>query len=812
MVYYAHFDRENNIQQLLSEHLRDVAFYGENTLPPTVSFPGLYPLDIGKLCRIENLFHDLGKYTRYFQDYLVNGVNSQFKSHAHISGCFARQLTLQELNHISNRHIRQAWAFLIYLCVRLHHGNLTLKQLFHDGMWSILEVQQAEIKKNWQLILSDLGMQDDQSVVDLPEKIDLQYWRTDQQHFIYMPKHLAGGRLRRDYWFFALQFFFSKLIDADKLDSSGIVRKMDLEIKTVWPRRVQNYIREKHANDSLGEQIKEQRVNVRSQMLSALRQLTDEEFRLERIFTITAPTGIGKTLASLECALYLQERARKVEGYTPRIIVAIPFINIIEQTKKDYQGVFGEDARVLVHHRLADLSQKSRSDETDDWPLEQKLLLAESWESDVVLTTFVQLFHSIITNKNRLLKKYHKLAGAIVILDEIQAVPEKYMPLIGALLRKFSEYYGTRFILMTATQPKVIELGDRLLQQPQEKPMELLKDHEQYFLGLRRTKLVPILSNKMKTEDFLDFFFNTWRHPSSALIVVNTIRRSIDVYNQLNQAKKDGKLPSSTKIYYLSTNIIPRQRRKVIEEVETILNSPDRRDGIILVSTQTIEAGVDLDFDEGYRDLAPIESIIQTAGRINRRGEKGQFFPLYVVQFESDSNYVYDFHHLVRTRDLLKQFPEIVEPHYYTLTKEYYDRLAEVMSFDDSKKIWHEGIIGLDYDVLSEFQLIDSSDVADVFVELDEEATKLADEYKQLMTSENIMRYEKRARLRQIMATMNDYMIQIRISRLRRNRPIKFSVRNDVEDQLFWIPRQQINEFYDINVGFKDEFNEAYLY
>lgn len=812
MVYYAHFDRKNNIRQELSEHLHSVVRYGEHTLPPTVIFPGLQPSDIKELCRIETLLHDIGKYTSYFQDYLVHGKFSEFKSHAHISGCFARLLTLHQMTHISDPHLRQAWAFLIYLCVRFHHGNLTLKHLFQDNMWNVLEKQHTDLKMNWNQILSDLGLQNEPGFADLAERLDLRVWKSDLQNFIYMPRHLAGGRLRKDYWFFALQFFFSILIDADKLDSGGITERADLEIKTVSTERVQNHIQRKHANDGLNGWITEQRQKAKMQMLSVLRQMTDEQLRQERIFTITAPTGIGKTLASLECALYLQERIRNIEGYTPRIIVAIPFINIIEQTRKDYEQVFEGQARVLVHHRLADLSwTRDKMEESDEWPLEQRLLLTESWESDVVLTTFVQFFHSIFTNQNRLLKKYHKLAGSIVILDEVQAIPEKYMPLIGAVLRKFASYYGTRFILMTATQPKVLELGDRLLQQPFVKPVELLPDHEQYFSGLRRTKLVPLLDRRLRTEDLIKLFLETWQPSQSALIVVNTIRRSIEIYNQLIQAKKEGLLPVSTKIYYLSTNIVPRQRRKVIDEVERQLQSPERN-VVILVSTQTIEAGVDLDFDMGFRDLAPLESIIQTAGRINRRGKKGDYCPLFVCQLESDSQYVYDLHHLHRTSEILKKSSEIYESEFSKLMKEYYERLGEELSFDTSRKLWQEGIIGLDYDVLSTFQLIETSDVADVFVELDDEATRLADEYKRLMADEEIMKYPKRSRLRQVIAAMSDYIIQVRINRLKTNKPLEFSVRNDVEDRMFWIPPGQIDEYYDLNIGFKDEYKDAYLY
>ena len=135
------------------------------------------------------------------------------------------------------------------------------------------------------------------------------------------------------------------------------------------------------------------------------------------------------------------------------------------------------------------------------------MLEVESWEGDVILTTFVQLFQSIFTGNNRLLKKVNKLAGSIIIIDEAQAVPEGYMPLIGAALQKIAEHYGTRFILMTATQPKLLEFGTLLNPDGKKiKPVTLLPGFEQYFLELKRTKLIPLLDRKLNNEQFIELF------------------------------------------------------------------------------------------------------------------------------------------------------------------------------------------------------------------------------------------------------------------------------------------------------------------
>ncbi|WMJ15906.1 CRISPR-associated helicase Cas3' [Geobacillus proteiniphilus] len=539
-------------------------------------------------------------------------------------------------------------------------------------------------------------------------------------------------------------------------------------------------------------------------MMSVLKGLEDEQIRKEKFFTITAPTGIGKTLASLECALYLQQRIAELEGYVPRIITAIPFINIIEQSRRDYEAVFGKNAQVLAHHRLADLSFST--EEGEELPLDQRLLLTEAWEADVVLTTFVQLCHSIFTNRNSPLRKFHKLAGSIVILDEVQTLPEKYMPLIGAVLRKMAEYYGTRFILMTATQPKLLELGDRLLGQSFCKPIELLPSHREYFASFTRTQLISRIERKRNAEDFFSLFLDTRQPHQSALVVMNTIRRSKEIYQLLKKAQSEGVL-RNVEIFYLSTNIVPWQRSQVIEAVRERL-ADSKGNPVILVSTQAIEAGVDLDFDIGYRDLAPLESIIQTAGRVNRHGKKGELCPVYVMRLEEDAQYIYGSHHLNWTKKLLEMYQEVPEPLFPRLLFDYYQNLAKHLPMDISRDLWNEAICRLNLEKLNEFQLIETDGVADVFIELTEEATELADEYERVMMATNMSFYEKRAVLRRITTTMSQYMVQVRVNRLVDSQLAEFAARGGVKANFLWVSPDQVDAFYDVQTGFK----EAYLY
>ncbi|GAB6273790.1 MAG: CRISPR-associated helicase/endonuclease Cas3 [Peptococcaceae bacterium] len=849
MEYYAHFDKEKGTKQFLCEHLRVTADIASRNIPPVVRFGEIQNITIKNMSRYINLFHDLGKYTEYYQKYLIEGVKSVEKNHAHISACFFYKFMLQkltEIQEIENIHQKYAVTFIGYLCIRLHHRSLSFRQLLplSEEKWEVLIKQAKHLLGKTQDILSDLNLKTEITLEQFREIVDIQHLKNEKAFFINMPYHLRQ-RLKSERWYFLLLYLFSVLIDADKLDSGGIISK---QVKVPLAISINDYLRQKHKDSRATEEINKRREQARYTMLQIIDQLTDNQIKDARFFTITAPTGIGKTLSSLQCVLSLQARINAIEGYVPRIITAIPFINIIEQAQDDYENILREQCDIISHHRLAEIVPQS-FDENEEISLDRTLLEVESWEGDVVLTTFVQLFQSLFSGNNRLLKKVNKIAGSIVILDEVQAVPDKYMHLIGALLRKIAEYYGTRFVLMTATQPKLLEFGDQLLRETK-KPMnkyqektcnstiELLPNHKEFFCAMNRTKFVLLLEKELDTEKFIELFFEKWAFNQSALIVVNTIKRSIDLFAHLKKKlqEKNIKIP----VFYLSTNIMPVQRKKIIKIVEKKLK---KHRPVILVSTQTIEAGVDLDFDIGFRDLAPITSLIQTAGRVNRKGEKGNYCPLYIVKFIGDSQNVYRFYQIKQTEEMLKKIleesSEILEPKYQEIIERYYSWLLEIGVSQESKDLWTEGIIGLDFNKLNEFALIENkSEVVDVFVETAEEKyqrepTRLANAYEEILRNskqwntsvfDGIIEpgvikiknkpdpYQRKALLRLILAKMSKYIIQVRASRVIQNSPIEFSARNGVRSQLFWIPPEQIKQYYDSDTGFKDETGKAFIF
>lgn len=827
MEYLAHYDMDNNEKQLLNVHLSSVAKLAYYQVPPTVRFDDINNEVIKYICYWIGQFHDLGKYSDYFQDYLKSNADSRLKYHAHISACYLYNF-ISNNDNIETLESQEVLFFLSYLCVRFHHTSIRSKNLFSKTIWKDLHELEEHLLSKTKDIYEDININDKISYEEFIECFDIRALENDKRNFEWIPIKFRNGRINDSKWYFLLIYIFSVLIDVDKLDSAMIEPK---RIKHISKINVDKYLEQKRGKDKRAD-LNHNREEVRQIMLNQIRNMSDDEIKETHFYTLTAPTGIGKTLSSLQTALYLQERIMELEEYTPRIITAIPFINIIEQNKKEYQNVIGDNGTVVIHHRLSDYSLNEKGRE--GIPVDTALLETESWEGDVVLTTFVQLFQSIFSGNNRLLKKINKLAGSIVILDEAQAVPEKYMPLIGATLQMISKYYGTRFILMTATQPKLLEFGNKLLEIEGMKGItdkqivELLPNHKKYFENLNRTKLVPILDKKINNDEFIDLFFEKYKKDKSALIVVNTIKRSIDLFNRIKKEVKERSL--DVPVYYLSTNIVPIERREVIEKVTSLLK---RGNPVILVSTQTIEAGVDMDFDMGFRDFAPLDSLIQTAGRVNREGEKGKYFPLYIVQLENDNHYIYNLSHRQSTMKLLTEKEEILENEYGLLAENYYNLALERGVDDESKKIWEQGIMKLDFDIVEEFQMIDNlGEVADVYVEKDSMASNLANAYEAILNYEDELNYdfslifskeiaykisrkqnifERKALLRLVMAKMNDYIIQIRATRLKNNRPIAFSARRDVNSDLLLIPYDQIKDFYDEETGFKDASGTAFV-
>lgn len=343
------------------------------------------------------------------------------------------------------------------------------------------------------------------------------------------------------------------------------------------------------------------------------------------LFSLTAPTGSGKTFAMLRFALEHAVRHQK-----KRIVLAVPFLTVIEQTACEYRKVFSDfpETFLLEHHSLAGLGPevwRGDAEENQEKPGErQRRLLAQNWDAPIVLTTNVQLLESLFSNRPSGCRKLHNLMDSVILFDEAQSLPQHLAVPTLAALSHLSAAYRSTVVFATATQPAFDALDAVVKKDAINgwKPREAVPDHPAMFKALERVKVRwPERDSKRTWADLADEV----RGVNQALVVVNLKRHALALLEALG---------GTDSLFHLSTNLCAEHRRAVMEKVraQLVTGRPCR-----LVSTQCVEAGVDVDFPIVFRAMAPLESIAQAAGRCNREGrlnEQGRLGEMVV--FEPD--------------------------------------------------------------------------------------------------------------------------------------------------------------------------------
>ncbi|MDP9383610.1 MAG: DEAD/DEAH box helicase family protein [Chloroflexota bacterium] len=317
------------------------------------------------------------------------------------------------------------------------------------------------------------------------------------------------------------------------------------------------------------------------------------------LFRLAVPTGGGKTLSGMAFAL-----RHALHHGLERIIIAVPFISITEQTAGVYRQAFsdtadGESAAAVLEHHSG---VRGDTDEQGDFHPSQvwARLAAENWDAPVIVTTTVQLFESLYANRTSPSRKLHRLARCVIILDEAQALPSHLLSPALDALRQLCDHYGASVVISTATQPAFEEIP-----QFRELPAtEIVPDPARHFRVLKRVDYEWRTDPKLSWDEVAALM----REQPQALAVLNTKRDALSLLDALDDSDA----------LHLSTSLCGAHRRRVIKEVRRRITEgePCR-----LVSTQVIEAGVDLDFPLVLRALGPLDSIIQAAGRCNREGK-----------------------------------------------------------------------------------------------------------------------------------------------------------------------------------------------
>lgn len=534
--FYAHSANDEGEWHGLTEHLLAVAEIAGRFCEPFNSHDAGY---------YAGLWHDIGKFNPEFQRYLAGERTSRLDH----KGAGAK-LALQHLEPLA-------------LLVQGHHG----------GLQAMRHCQQWVIEKDINPATENAVKFARQATSQLEPKTPIK------------PPQWINNEYRVELW---LRMVFSALVDADYLDTEAhfnpqqaAQRVPSIGVADLWKIFSKRHQETVQTGTPAGA-VNEVRSEVYESCLAAAKKPPG-------FFRLAVPTGGGKTLSGMGFAL----RHAVIHGLD-RVIVAVPFISITQQTAGVYRQFLGE-AAILEHHSSAEIDDPDEYDPKAIWAR----LASENWDAPIVVTTTVQLFNSLFSNRTSSTRKLHNLARSVIILDEAQALPPTLLEPILDGLRDLSKNYGASVVLSTATQPAF----EAIEQFADVDAYGIVPSPTRHFQSLKRVRY------EWRTDPLLswDEVAEIMHGAQQALAVVNTKKDALVLLAALNDENA----------LHLSTLLCGRHREAVITEIRRRL---DRGEICHVVSTQVVEAGVDIDFPMVLRAVGPMDSIIQAAGRCNRNG------------------------------------------------------------------------------------------------------------------------------------------------------------------------------------------------
>ncbi|MDA8241151.1 MAG: CRISPR-associated helicase Cas3' [Nitrospiraceae bacterium] len=550
--YYAHSENGKNEKHSLSKHLLDSAQLAE-TFACLDEYKPIF--------RIASLLHDLGKYQPAFQDYLINGGRRGSVPHASWGAGYARILKALEAS----------------FAIDGHHKGLPDAAAWKSDTERFKRLEVLEFEKVRQAFIGDL--------------------KINESDFSNDAFSIFGGEEKKFQREVFIRYLFSALTDSDWLSTEEHFEpeKTELRAGGVLPIdemvfRLEAEFSSKSTNGDINQLRNEGRKHA-----------LDKALLPSGFYSLALPTGMGKTLTSMAWALH---HAR--HNGLKRIIIVLPYISIIDQTAQELKRIFGEEW-VLEHHSSYNEGDNSK-DTNENLTAEQKRkqLACENWDFPAIVTTTVQFFESLFSNKPSRCRKNHNIAEAVVIFDEVQSIPKEIILPTLQMLKDVHEVMKTSFLFCTATQPAYEKRPgfDGI-----DSIMPLIEDPGNIYDVTRRVtynlldNLAPIDNGRLSEA--------VMGCDDSALVIFNTKKAALEFHIAMTPYE------NWEEKYHLSTAMCPSHRKEVIERIRADLKANRK---ILVASTQLIEAGVDFDFPVVFRAVAPLEAIIQSAGRCNREG------------------------------------------------------------------------------------------------------------------------------------------------------------------------------------------------
>lgn len=653
--YPAHIrNTEDGGQQIqyVEEHCRAVASYAAQNVKGS---------KLENTAYLAGLVHDSGKFSQAYRDYLVKAVNNQPVRRGSVNHTFAGVRFVMEQYHQGKTEYENLTGEMIAYAAGSHHGlfdcideekkNGFIHRVKKEGIYY------EEAIQNYLDFCADKTELDvrfhaaEKEVEAMVMKIANLVTREDEQADTEMLFHV--GVLAR--------LLVSAVIDGDRKDTAEFMNDTSFP-----PERTEEACRKLWGDCLKRMEEKLEQFSADTKLNRARREISDQCRKAAEnqpgIYRLNVPTGAGKTLSALRFAL-----AHGAKYGKQRIIFTSPLLSILDQNAQVVRDYVQDDSLILEHH-----SNVVKTDEEQE-ELDKMELLMETWEAPIIITTLVQLLNTMFSGKTSSIRRFHSLQDAIIVIDEIQTVPIKMLSIFHLMLNFLVDVCGTTVVLCSATQP-CMEALDYPLREP---IFDMVPYDKALWQIFKRTEIV-FMGNKSLNE-LAEFIKTEMEETDSLLVICNKKTES----EYLHETLKDMEIT----LFHLSAAMCMEHRKNVLEDMITMLNKKNGNK-ILCISTQVIEAGVDISFQRVIRLSAGMDSVVQAAGRCNRNGEAGEGMvePVYLISCKGEN-----LTHLPEIQDgkdatesLLEQFSRCPECFQNDLSSEeaissYYKKLYKQM-------------------------------------------------------------------------------------------------------------------------------------
>lgn len=563
--------------QTCTEHSRSVAALAKGLLAPC---------GLGSTGYLAGLLHDCGKFTDEFDEYITNASKDEHIRKGSVIHTFAGVRCIMKLFHSpSKQSMTNITAEIIAICVGSHHGLIDLWDEQHQSGFEHRLTRQPSY--------------DQRAIASFYEEcaakseIEQLFHESEQEIRPYIQDRLVPSCNSQKEFAYAMgllvRLITSAIVEADRTDTRCFMSNTPLP----QPDPPDWATCAARVDEHIASFPQEKPIQIARRAFSDRCAAAAEN--KPGLYRLDLPTGGGKTLAALRFAvLHAQKNDLR------RIFYVAPFLSIIEQNAGVIRSALGEGIAILEHHSNL-IQEDTPTEETA-----QAEYLQETWDAPMIITTFVQLLNTLFSGKMSSVRRFHALCESVIIIDEVQSLPPRMLSMFNCAINFLVKCCRTTVVLCSATQPAFHKAERQMLPSDQ-----LIGDamFKQYAPLFRRTTILD--AGAFSMPELADLALEILEATNSLLVVCNTKREAADLFHILSEA-------TDTKLFHLSAGMCMAHRKRVLTDLNAAL---EKKEKLICVSTQLIEAGVDISFASVIRLSAGLDSIVQSAGRCNRHGE-----------------------------------------------------------------------------------------------------------------------------------------------------------------------------------------------